>query len=99
MSSLTLPLSCQTRGWEVKDVLSSYFLGNGTRANLKDCTLGMGLEAETRIKAKGTGGHGARQLLHGDSGDGNPRWPPRTETQRQACGKPIRCPFPSPTTI
>lgn len=86
-------------GMSRRTYFSSYSLGNGTRANLKGLHIRDGVRSRNRfIKAKGTVGHGAQQLPHGDSSDGNQRWPPRIETQRQACGKTIRCPFLSPTT-
>lgn len=44
-------------------------------------------------KAKGVAGPGVQQSLHRDGGDGNWRWPPRTETHRQAHGEAIRSPF------
>lgn len=61
--------------------LSSYSLGNETKANLKDCTLRVGTGSRNRLlKPRTTTGLEAQQLLHGDSGDGNQWWPSRIET-------------------
>lgn len=103
LSSLTLSLSYQTRAgrWNVKeDILQLLFLGQWNQGKSQGLHIRDGVRSRNRfIKAKGTVGHGAQQLPHGDNSDGNQRWPPRIETQRQACGKTIRCPFLSPTTI
>lgn len=63
--------------------LSSHSLGNGTRAKLKNCMLGVGAGSRNRlVKPRRTIRLGAQQLLHGDSGDGNRWWPFRMETHR-----------------
>lgn len=81
-------LSDKSRGshtgkkWYVKED-TPHSLGNGTRAKLKNCTLGVGAGSRNRlVKARRTIRLGAQQLLHGDSGDGNRWWPFRMETHR-----------------
>lgn len=59
---------------------------------------GGGRKQKQTPNAKGAVGRGAQELPHGDSGEGNQRWPPRIGIHRQACGKAIRSLFLSLTT-
>jgi len=99
LSSLILSLSCQTRaggfhtGTETSRTYFSLFFRQWDQGKSQGLHINGGVRSRNRLlKAKGTAGHGAQQLPHGDSGDGHQQWPPRTETHRQACGKTIRCP-------
>lgn len=80
-------------GTEISRTYFSLFFRQWDQGKSQGLHINGGVRSRNRLlKAKGTVGHGAQQLPHGDSGDGHQQWPPRTETHRQACGKTIRCP-------
>lgn len=96
---LSRELGLPHKQWAVKDTPQILFLGQWNQSKPRGLHTGAGQEAETHTASRDSWSHGAQQLLRGDSGDGSWRWPSRTETHTDACGKTIRSPFLSLATV